>query len=127
VLLLGEYMHRHYHNRYHAKAQNLRVLLRAAYDKALESYNVLAMPTIPFPATEIPSPDAPREVYVDAALNMQQNTCPFDVSGHPAFTAPCGKVNGLPVGIMLVGRHFEETTAIQAAQAIENAGDWRTR
>jgi amidase len=62
------------------------VLLRAAYDKALANCDVLAMPTIPFPATEIPSPDAPREVYVDAALNMQQNTCPFDVSGHPAFT-----------------------------------------
>ena len=127
MLLLGEYMHRHYHNRYHAKAQNLRVLLRAAYDKALANCDVLAMPTIPFPATEIPSPDAPREVYVDAALNMQQNTCPFDVSGHPAFTVPCGKVNGLPVGIMLVGRHFEETTVIQAAQALEQAGDWRTR
>ena len=53
VLLLGEYMHRYYHNRYHAKAQNLRVLLRAAYDKALANYDVLAMPTIPFPATEI--------------------------------------------------------------------------
>jgi amidase len=49
------------------------------------------------------------------------------VSGHPAFTVPCGKVNGLPVGIMLVGRHFEETTVIQAAQALEQAGDWRTR
>jgi amidase len=127
VLLLGEYMHRHYHNRYHAKAQNLRGLLRTAYDKALANCDVLAMPTIPFPATEIPSPDAPREVYVDAALNMQQNTCPFDVSGHPAFTVPCGKVNGLPVGIMLVGRHFEETTVIQAARAFEQAGDWRTR
>ncbi len=127
VLLLGEYMHRHYHNRYHAKAQNLRVLLRAAYDAVLADYDLLAMPTIPFPATEIPPADAPREVYVDAALNMQQNTCPFDVSGHPALTVPCGKVRGLPVGAMLVGRHFEETTVIKAAQAIEKAGDWRTR
>src|SRR5262245_35659844 len=119
VLLLGEYLHRHYHNRYHPKAQNLRVLLRAAYDKALESYDMLAMPTIPFPATEIPPPDAPREVYVDAALNMQQNTCPFDVSGHPAFTVPCGRKDGLPVGLMLVGRHFEEARLIQAASAFE--------
>jgi amidase len=127
VLLLGEYMHRNYHNRYHAKAQNLRVLLRAAYDRALSSHDILAMPTIPFPATEIPPPDAPRELYVDRALNMQQNTCPFDVSGHPAFTIPCGKVNGLPIGLMLVGRHFEEATLIQAAQALEKTGDWRTR
>ena len=127
VLLLGEYMHRYYHNRYHAKAQNLRVLLRAAYDKTLANYDVLAMPTIPFPATEIPSSDAPREVYVDAALNMQQNTCPFDVSGHPALTVPCAKITGLPVGIMLVGRHFEETTVIQVAHVLEQSGDWRTR
>jgi amidase len=127
VLLLGEYMHRNYHNRYHAKAQNLRVLLRAAYDRALTDHDVLAMPTIPFPATEIPPSDAPREVYVDCALNMQHNTCPFDVSGHPAFTIPCGTVNGLPIGLMLVGRHFEETTLIRLAAAFEHATDWRQR
>ena len=107
VLLLGEYMHRHYHNRYHAKAQNLRVLLRAAYDKALANCDVLAMPTIPFPATEIPSPDAPREVYVDAALNMQQNTCPFDVSGHPAFTVHLRK------GQRPAGRHHAGRTPLR--------------
>ena len=127
VLLLGEYMHRNYHNRYHAKAQNLRVLLRDAYDKALSNHDILAMLTIPFPATEIPPLDAPREQYVDRALNMQQNTCPFDVSGHPALTVPCGKVNGLPIGLMLVGRQFEEETLIQAARALEETGDWRAR
>jgi len=127
VLLLGEYMHRYYHNRYHAKAQNQRVLVRNAYDEALGKYDLLAMPTIPFPATLIPAADAPREEYVDAALNMQQNTCPFDVSGHPAFTIPCGKVGGLPVGLMLVGRHFDEPTLIRAAHSLEGALDWRQR
>jgi amidase len=125
VLLLGEYMHRRYHNRYHAKAQNLRVLLRNAYDAALTQYDMIAMPTIPFPATRIPAPDAPREVYVDAALNMQQNTCPFDVSGHPALTIPCGMVDGLPVGMMLVGRHFDEATLLRAGQAFEKASNWK--
>jgi amidase len=127
VVLLGEHMHRNYHNRYHAKAQNLRVLLRRAYDTALQHHDVLVMPTIPFAATKIPPGNATREVYVDCALNMQQNTCPFDVSGHPAFTVPCAKVNGLPVGVMLVGRHFEEATLIKVAHALERAGDWRTR
>ena len=77
VLLLGEYMHRNYHNRYHAKAQNLRVLLRAAYDKALSDHDILAMPTIPFPATEIPPPDAPRELYVTStsAEYLLPRTC----------------------------------------------------
>src|SRR3982074_2499262 len=77
VLMLGEYMHRNYHGRYHSKAQNLRVLLRR-----------------------------PLGLDVHPARNMQANTCWFDVSGHPAFTVPCGHVNGLPVGLMLVGRHF---------------------
>ncbi|HEV3041477.1 MAG TPA: amidase [Candidatus Angelobacter sp.] len=127
VLLLGDYMHRYYHNRYHAKAQNLRVLLRNAYDAVLKSYDLMVMPTIPFPATRIPPADAPREIYVDAALNMQHNTCPFDVSGHPAFTIPCAKVDGLPVGMMLVGKHFDENTLISAAKAFEDATDWKKR
>ncbi len=126
VLLLGEYMHRNYHNRYHAKAQNLRVLLRQAYDDVLARYDAIAMPTLPFPATRIPAPDCSREEYVDLALNMQQNTCPFDVSGHPAFTVPCGMVGGLPVGMMLVGRHFDEATLIRAGRAFEKLGDWKS-
>lgn len=125
VLLLGEYLHRYYHNRYHSKAQNLRVLLRQAYDAALRSVDVLVMPTIPFTATEIPPHDAPRALSVERALNMQANTCPFDVSGNPAFTIPCGKVGGLPVGMMLVGRHFEEATLIRLAHAFETSSDWR--
>jgi amidase len=124
VLLLGEHMHRHYHNRYHAKAQNLRVLLRRAYDEALARCDVLVMPTLPFPATKLPPPDCTREVYVDLALNMQQNTCPFDVSGHPACTIPCGKIDGLPIGMMLVGRSFDEATLIRAARCFETLGDW---
>src|SRR6202035_816001 len=51
VLLLGEYMHKNYHTRYHAKAQNLRVLARQAYDEALRGYDIIAMPTLPFSAT----------------------------------------------------------------------------
>ena len=120
-------MHRHYHNRYHAKAQNLRALLRKAYDDVLGDYDLLAMPTIPFPAAKIPPPDCSREQYVEAALNMQQNTCPFDVSGHPGFTVPCGKVGGLPIGMMLVGRHFDEAAAISAGRAFEQIGDWESR
>jgi amidase len=125
VLMLGEYMHRNYHGRYHSKAQNLRVLLRRAYDEALEKFDVLAMPTIPFTATPIPPADAPLNTIIDVALNMQANTCSFDVTGHPAFTVPCGRVNGLPVGLMLVGRHFEEPTLLRLAQAIEASGDWK--
>ncbi len=127
VLLLGEYMHQNYHNRYHAKAQNLRVILRAGYDQVLDDYDIIAMPTLPFPATKIPPADCSREEYVDLALNMQQNTCPFDVSGHPAFTIPCGMVGGLPIGMMLVAKHFNEEVLIRAGRAFEQLGDWKQR
>ena len=127
VLLLGEYLNRFYHGRYHAKGQNLKPLVKQAYDAALETFDLLAMPTIPFPATKIPAPGCSREEYVDAALNMQHNTCPFDVSGHPALTVPCGKVKGLPIGMMLVGRHFDETSCIRAAAAFEGSTDWTKR
>jgi amidase len=127
VLLLGEYLNRQYHGRYHAKGQNLKPVLKAAYDAALQDFDILAMPTIPFPATKIPAADAPREERMTLALNMQHNTCPFDVSGHPAFTVPCGLVDGLPVGMMLVGRHMEEAALIAAAQAFAETGDWKSR
>jgi amidase len=125
VLLLGKYLNTHYHNRYHSKAQNLRVPLTQAYDAALTGVDVLVMPTNPFTATEIPPRDAPRALAVDRALNMQANTCPFDVSGHPAFTIPCGTVDGLPVGLMLVGRRYEEATLIRLASAFAASRDWR--
>ena len=56
---------------------------------------------------------------------MLPNTSPFDVTGHPAMSIPCGMSNGLPVGMMLVGRHWHESTIYQAAAAFERAGDWR--
>jgi len=125
VLLLGEYLHRNYHNRYHSKALNLRTPLRDAYAEAFKDVDILAMPTIPFTATEIPPADCPREQYVDLALNMQANTCPFDVSGNPALTLPCARKDGLPIGLMLVGRHFDEEALIRTSAAFEATTNWR--
>jgi amidase len=127
VMLLGEYMHRSTHGTYHAKAQNLRWGLRAAYDAVLAQYDIIAMPTIPFTATEIPAAECSRETYVGKALDMQANTCPFDVSGHPAFTIPVGMQDALPVGMMLVGRHFDESTLLRAAHVFETSEDWTKR
>ena len=125
VMLLGEYMHRCYHGRYYAKAQNLRRALRAAYDRVLAEHDLLVMPTIPFRATAIPPADCSHADYITTALNMVGNTCPFDVSGHPAMTVPCADVDDLPVGMMIIGRRFDEATVLRAAAAFEALGDWR--
>jgi amidase len=119
TVMLGQYMQDHYHGRYYAKAQNLSRLLRAAYDAALREADLLIMPTVPMKATPLPGRGASREESITRALEMFQNTCPFDVTGHPALTILCGRSDGLPIGMMLVGRHWEEGTALRAGHAFE--------
>src|SRR5581483_6853706 len=58
---------------------------------------------------------ASREESMARALEMAPNTCPFDVTGHPAVSVPCGMSEGLPVGMMLVGRRGEDVTVLRAA------------
>lgn len=125
VLLTGEYMQTRYHGRYYAKAQNLALSLKAAYDVTLQQVDLLAMPTLPMKATRIPAPDAPREEHVARALEMVVNTSPFNVTGHPAMNVPCGLSQGLPVGMMLVGRPFAESTVLRASHAFEQSFDWK--
>jgi amidase len=57
-----------------------------------------------------------------SALGMLHNTCPYDITGHPAITVPCGESDGLPIGMMLVGKHFDENSILRAAHAYEKHG-----
>jgi amidase len=122
VILLGQYMQDNYQGRYYAKAQNLSRVLSGAYDEALRQVDLLLMPTLPLKATLLPPPNASREDYVARALEMLANTCPFDVTGHPAVTVPAGMAEGLPVGMMLIGRHWEDGTVLRAADAFQKLG-----
>ena len=119
VMLLGQYMQDRYHGRYYTKAQNLARSLKAAYDAAFQECDLLVMPTLPMKAPLIPPPDASREEYTARALEMIANTCPFDVTGHPAMTVPCGMSGGLPVAMMLVGRTGEDSTVLRASDAYQ--------
>uniref|UniRef100_UPI002351AE09 amidase n=1 Tax=Alicyclobacillus tolerans TaxID=90970 RepID=UPI002351AE09 len=121
VILTGQYMQDAYHGRYYAIAQNLGRKLRKIYDEALEKYDLLVMPTLPLKATKIPDATASREESIARALEMVPNAAPFDVTGHPAMNVPCGMSQGLPVGMMLVGRWGEDETVLQAAYAFEQA------
>lgn len=125
LLMLGTYMNNVYGPRYYGKAVNITRRLTAAYDAALKDYDLLLMPTTPMKATLLPAADAPREEYVQRALEMISNTAPFDLTHHPAMSLPCGLADGLPIGLMLVGKHFDEPTIYRAAYAFEQAGDWK--
>jgi amidase len=124
-MFAGEYFIREYRGHFYAKAQNLGRLLRKAYDDVLAKYDLLLMPTLPMKATPLPPANAPLALYCQRGFEMLPNTSPFDVTGHPAMNVPCGMSDGLPIGMMLVGKHYDETTIYRAAHAFEQAGDWR--
>ncbi len=124
-MFVGQYGLTRYHGRYYAKAQNIARRARAGYDKVLADFDLLVMPTVPVVAQELPAPGCPLSEYVTRAFDMIGNTAPLDITGHPAMSIPCGTVDGMPVGLMLVGRHYAETTIYQAAAAFEASMDWQ--
>ena len=126
TMMIGEYMLKHHRGHYFAKSQNLNRQLTAAYDDALGRYDLLLMPTLPMVAPPIPGPDAPLALYIQRAFEMIANTAPFDITGHPSMSIPCGLSDGLPVGLMLTGKHFDESAIYRAAHAFEQDEDWRT-
>lgn len=124
-MMAGEYFIKNYRGHFYAKAQNLSRVLAKAYDDALSKYDLLLLPTVPMKATPLPPSNAPLKLIVQRALEMLGNTCPLDVTGHPAMSVPCGMSNGLPIGVQLVAKHWDESTIYRAAHAFEQAGDWR--
>jgi amidase len=121
MLLAGRHMLNRHHGMHYAMARNLVPRLRAAYDEALDRYDVLVMPTTPMQASTILAVDAPREEVIARAVEPITNTCPLDVSGHPACSVPAGLVNGLPTGMMIIGKHFDDATVLRVAHTFEQA------
>ena len=124
--MLGTYIRNHYGMRYYGKGVNLSRRLAAEYDRVLAECDLLLLPTVPLKATPLPGPEASREEYVQRALEMIGNTAPFDITHHPAMSLPCGMGDGLPIGMMLVGRRYAEPTIYRAAYAFEQAEDWKS-
>jgi len=112
----------------YVRAQQLRVLVRRGVDEALTRRDVLLAPTAPITAPRL----GEREVSIggvatDARSALIRFTRPFNFSGHPACSVPCGFVSGLPVGMQFVGRPFDEATVLRAADAFQRLSDWHTR
>jgi amidase len=124
LVLTSEYLAEAYGSRYYAKAQNLRGELRAAYDKALADVDVLALPTTI--RTELERrEDLSLEELLDRGLpGLHENRGPFNVTGHPAVTVPCGTVDGLPIGLEFVGDRFADDAVLAAADAFERSVEW---
>src|SRR6266851_244342 len=121
TIFAGRYAIDRYHGRYYAMARELALELAAAYEAALAGLDVLVMPTLPITATIIPPAGVAREESIARSTEMIVNTAPFDVTGHPAISVPAGLADGLPAGLMIVGRHLDDATCLRAAHALETA------
>jgi amidase len=117
--ILGAYLNQTAQGRFYALGQNLARGLRAAYDAAFERVDLLLMPTTPQTATPLPGPTSDPLEQIERTGDMDANVAQFDVTGHPAISLPCGSVDGRPVGMMLVGRRWEDATVLRAAHAFE--------
>ncbi len=118
-LLVGAYANDAYHSRYYAAGMNLAVELTERYDALLEEHDLLAMPTT---VQTAPEHDPDRDQFDRLRQELVvANTAPFNRTGHPAVSVPVGRVDGLPVGLMLVGSRFDDATVLNAASAIESA------
>lgn len=124
LLLLGAYSSEILTSRYHSKASNLRFALREWYDSVLAEVDVFALPTTPMTAYEY-DPDEEDAAYFERAWANLSNTSPFNLTGHPALSVPVGTVDGLPVGLMLVGEHFDDGQVLGAGRVVESTVDFQ--
>ena len=109
-----------YYDAYYKRAQQVRTLIRRDFDSAFEKYDVLLTPTSPTPAFRIGEKADPIAMKLADVC-----TIPVNMAGLPAISLPCGFSMGLPVGLQLIGRPFEEAVLFRAAAGYEQAADWR--
>jgi aspartyl-tRNA(Asn)/glutamyl-tRNA(Gln) amidotransferase subunit A len=114
---------------HYVRGQQARVLIRREVDDALVRHDVLVAPATPIPA---PAIDERQTALGDGASDVRSAlirlTRPFNFSGHPACSVPCGfSGGGLPIGMQIVGRPFDEATVLRAADAYQRVTDWHTR
>ncbi|WP_342471825.1 Asp-tRNA(Asn)/Glu-tRNA(Gln) amidotransferase subunit GatA [Metasolibacillus sp. FSL H7-0170] len=108
---------------YYKKAQQVRTLIKADYDKVFESFDVIIGPTTPTAAFKIgENVNDPLTMYANDIL-----TIPINLAGVPAISIPCGFDNDLPLGLQIIGKHFDEETIYRTAYAYEQATDFHKK
>ncbi|HEU4965800.1 MAG TPA: Asp-tRNA(Asn)/Glu-tRNA(Gln) amidotransferase subunit GatA [Bacilli bacterium] len=117
-IMLGTYaLSSGYYDAYYLRAQKVRTLIKNDFDKAFERFDVILSPTAPTTAFQLGE-------KIDDPLTMCLNdiyTVPVNLAGIPAISVPCGLADGLPVGLQLIGKAFDESTLLRVAHAFEQA------
>jgi len=123
-LIIASYLKDDYFGTHYSKAQNLRRQLRDEINKWLDRYDVLALPTTPMKPTRLRESISFKEMAKTGTFIIN-NTCAFNVTGHPALTVPCAMRLGLPIGLQFVSKHFSESMLFHVGYAFEQSFDWR--
>jgi aspartyl-tRNA(Asn)/glutamyl-tRNA(Gln) amidotransferase subunit A len=124
-IMLGTYsLSSGYYDAYYKKAQQVRTLIKKDFEDAFRDADVIVTPTSPTPAFKIGEKTSdPLQMYLSDIFTISVN-----LAGVPAISVPCGFTSGgLPVGLQLIGKHFNEETLLKVAYAYEQSNDWRKR
>jgi aspartyl-tRNA(Asn)/glutamyl-tRNA(Gln) amidotransferase subunit A len=122
-IMLGTYaLSAGYYDAYYVKAQKVRTLIKQDFDRAFEKFDVLLSPTAPTPAFRLGEKSGdPLTMYLSDVC-----TVPINLAGIPALSIPAGFVDGLPVGLQLMGKHFDEGTLYRVAYTFEQNTSFHT-
>jgi aspartyl-tRNA(Asn)/glutamyl-tRNA(Gln) amidotransferase subunit A len=120
-IMLGTYaLSAGYYDAYYKKAQQVRTLIARDYQTAFESVDVLVGPTSPTVAFPIGAKvDDPLAMYLNDVY-----TVPANLAGIPGVSVPCGFTEGLPIGLQVLGKHFDEATILSVAHAYQSVTEW---
>jgi len=123
-IMLGTYaLSAGYYDAYYGKAQRVRTLVRRDFQQAFERVDLIVAPTTPNVAFKMGEKEDPLQMYLNDVF-----TIPVNLAGLPGLSMPAGFTrSGLPIGLQLIGRPFDETTVLRAAHAFERATDWHAR
>jgi aspartyl-tRNA(Asn)/glutamyl-tRNA(Gln) amidotransferase subunit A len=116
-IMLGTYaLSSGYYDAYYLKAQRVRTLLTLDFEQAFQKVDAIVTPTAPTPAFKLgEKSDDPLAMYLADIY-----TVTADLAGVPGISVPCGKTrSGLPIGLQVLGRHFDESTVLRVAAAVE--------
>ena len=124
-IMLGTYaLSSGYYDAYYKKAQQVRTLIKNDFANAFKEVDVIVTPTSPTPAFKVGEKTTdPLQMYLSDIFTISVN-----LAGVPGISIPCGFTKGnLPVGLQIIGKHFDEETLLKAAYAYEQSTDWHMR
>ncbi|MBI4654395.1 MAG: Asp-tRNA(Asn)/Glu-tRNA(Gln) amidotransferase subunit GatA [Nitrospirae bacterium] len=124
-IMLGTYaLSAGYYEAYYGKAQHVRTLIKRDFEKVFETVDIIITPTTPTPAFKIGEKvDDPLQMYLSDIFTISVN-----LAGIPAISIPCGfSSQNLPIGMQIIGRHFNEETILKVAYAYEQSTEWHLR